>query len=144
MLLSLQHDQAFRISKPRWKVKKFSRSRFAEVSLCAGVSANVTVIFIPAFSQPTAILPVLLCASVLTFTILASVRLNSSNKKFKKWNAFWHFTLPEYEKRSKHAQSVSDTVYQSSTDLFVCSFPLLLWDDWMGRFCFCVVTSARL
>lgn len=94
MLLSLQHDQAFRISRPRWKVKKIlSRSGFAEVSLCASVSANVTVILSPAFSQPTAIIPVLLCASALTFTILVSARLNPSNKKFKKWNTLRYFTF---------------------------------------------------
>lgn len=96
---------------------------------------------LPALSQTSAILPLLQSMSVLTFTKLASVRLNSCDKKFQKWNAPH---VPGYEKRSKVARSGSGIVHQSSADLFIFSFLLWARDDRMGRFCFCVVASALL
>ena len=144
-----QHQHAFRISRPRWEVMKGAFWQW----VCRGFTLYQRVSkchshILPALSQPSAIPPSPLAAVCVCPDIyeigLREVKL--LQQKFQKWNAPWHFALMYLDMRrgSERAWNGSGFAHQSSADLFVFSLPLWAPDDRKGRFCFCVVASARL
>lgn len=129
---SLQHDQVFRVSRPRFWVKKWFCRGF---TLCCRFSKCHSHI-LHALAQPSANLHLLLCMSVLTFIKLASARVNSCNKSLKSGMHSGTSYSCTWRRGQNFPWNGSDTSIQSSahssSSAFRCWSETITWEDFVS------------